>query len=291
METHLPEKIAVPPVINNAHDTKTSTPMTTSKHTKTRYILIAAFGVLCIGLTLLATYASKQLPGESLYAFKTSVVEETIAFTKLSAAQKIAYNTKRLETRMAELTALSRDQSSTTPDVLATVATLSDAHASAALSALAAAQKNPTAEHIDTLAALSTITKSEVTLADATSEFETITDSLENTDRNVNSFLKSSIGAFASSSPTDVVYAYIDAHIRAVSTESSQVAPGSTAAATIIRRISDTNEAITDGDMAEAINSIIKARQAIAIDGLLWDAERGPIEGMPIPSTEIPEGN
>jgi hypothetical protein len=69
------------------------------------------------------------------------------------------------------------------------------------------------------------------------------------------------------------------------------VAFGSTAQKTIARRAEDTADALRENNFKDALSYILKAQQAIIVDEFLFDAERGPIDGVPIEPGAMPEGS
>ncbi len=254
-----------------------------------------AVGALLLGVVLtLATLfflSQDSLPGQRLYGFKTGVAEEAVAFTKRDAAAKNEYAVSRIERRLSELKALAVDDGTSTPEALATVAALTDAHAALVLGTLESSASLSPEQKIDTLSTLSNVTRAQETLVDSAEELTPIRDATSGLEHTAAQALSASVENFASSSAPDAVRAYIGSQLSIVSGDISKVANGSRAQNITIQRISDANEAIADGNMTDALTYILRARQAIAVDSYLFEAERGPVDGQPVEVMEIPEGS
>lgn len=247
--------------------------------------------IVLIGFVILAKLAGPSLPGESLYSFKTNVAEKIIRSTKLSTAARVEYDNTLLEQRLQELVTIASDKASTSPELIASVASLANIHASDAVAALDANPSLRSEDRITYLANLNTIARAGEMLSDSTPELDTISDSLGDTEVILNDALKTAITGFISNNATDTVQSYIATNITTVSEHIGDVAPGSRAQQLAVRRISETKEAITDNKFSEALTAIIRAQQAISTDGYLFDSERGPVDGVAIEAGPIPEGN
>ena len=257
--------------------------------------VVLAVGALLLGVVLtLATLfflSQDSLPGQRLYGFKTGVAEEAVAFTKRDAAAKNEYAVSRIERRLSELKALAVDDGTSTPEALATVAALTDAHAALVLGTLESSASLSPEQKIDTLSTLSNVTRAQETLVDSAEELTPIRDATSGLEHTAAQALSASVENVASSSAPDAVRAYLGSQLSIVSGDISKVANGSRAQNITIQRISDANEAIADGNMTDALTYILRARQAIAVDSYLFEAERGPVDGQPVEVMEIPEGS
>ena len=274
---------------NNQNYTKNS------KRNHSKKIIIGVIGTLLtagILIFLTLSYLSqKSIPGQTLYGFKTNVAEKVILTTKLSTHSRVSYYTSLFEKRLQELAIIANDHSTTSPELIAQIATLTQQHAQDAISTL---EKNQTLDgetRITLLATIDTAARAIETLSDSFIELENINDAAGTTEDAINLTLNSSIDTFVTNNATDTIQSFIAANIADVGTHLSEVAPGSRAQNLVARRISDANEAIVDSKYADAITAIIRARQAIAVDGYLFDSERGPVDGVELEAGPVPEGN
>ncbi len=257
------------------------------------YLLFGVSGVVfLLVIAGLASFISgSSLPGEPLYAVKTQVVEGTILHTKLGADARATYDVTLLRKRLDELTTLKHDAATTSEESLAAVAKLIDRHTEDAVKALGNNEKLAPETRIDRASELLNITNAEEGLIDTTEEFASMKDSAEETQDKAAEYLKSAIDAFVQTSPPETVYTYLATQIQLVSEDMAKVAHGSTAERLALARTNDTKEAIMDAELGDALTSILKAREAIAADQYLFDAERGPVDGVQLEPTAIPEGS
>lgn len=268
-------------------------PLKSPRNSRTVYGIFALvfLFVLALSALILTNISKDSLPNELLYRFKTKVAEPVTTLSKRTTDARVAYSTTLLETRLLELKTLYNDNATSTPEVLAVIAQLSDSHSQDALFALTDNVVSGTEKQIDTLAKLSNILGAQNALVNSTDEFKPITDSIQKTRETINEALGLTIETFASSSPAETVFAYAGVQIQEVISGMENIAYGSTAQKLVMRRMSDAQESLADSKMADAINYLLKARQAIAIDAYLWDSERGPVDGIPIEPTEMPLGS
>lgn len=250
-------------------------------------VLVLAFGAFI----LLLTFSNSSKPTDALYDFKTNVAETFIRATKVSVDAKIAYDTMLLERRVVELNELSQDTSTSTEETVVNIARLFESRVTTVVATLDQDQNMTGEERIITLAHINTLARAQETIADSSAEFDAITDTLAATENSVNEALDAAINTFVDTNATDTIQQFIGTQISVISSEVVSVAAGSNAQNQVIRRISDTNEAIIDGEFVDAITYILKARQAIATDQYLYDSERGPIDGIQIEPGPIPEGS
>lgn len=275
----------IPPVIP-----KTTAPRTRFSFKSSWQLLLGGVAVVLLLVVLGIFFASKaSAPGTTLYPVKVYVAEKAIVLTKITTNARVTYETRRLEERLEELKALGTDSASSTPETLAFVSSLMEQHTSDAVSALAGTTAN--AKQLELLLKLVILTNAGDEVADTSEEFLSMRDSMGNARDTANDSLRTSIETFASTSPEQEVKELIGAQIEAVGNDIEKVAPGSTAQRLAVLRVNDALEAITDGNIADALRYILKAREVIAVDQYLWDGERGPVDGAPLPPAEIPEGN
>lgn len=250
--------------------------------------------LLVLGITsfiVLTNRAKDSLPGDSLYNFKTNISEELIARTKLTSTGKANYAVSRLEKRVRELQLLAADNATSSDDALNRIATLSQAHADTVTKYIIEDQSVSLEQKIDSLAGFAGITRAQETIIDDTVEFTPITETISRVESTANDALRSSIDTFASSSDPVTVAAYLEKQIAEVSNILPTVANGSRAQRLATRRINDATEAIADGALGEGIYYILKAKEAIAVDGYLYAAERGFVDGISEEAGPIPEGS
>lgn len=252
---------------------------------------IVGVAALLVAMVVFSYIASSSLPDGRLYSFKTNVVERIIGYTKIGVGSHASYNIILLEARLAELQTLSRDQATTSPDTLVGVARRIDSYTNDILASLNDSGAVGTTEHVDILLRLASVTNAEDTLIDDTDEFAPMKESIKVSRGAVTDTLKSAVQTFASSSSPEIVGEYIGSHIEAVIADIPKLAQGSRAQKLAIARVNDMNESMIDGNTADALIFILRARQAIAVDAYLFDAERGLTDTAPVVTTEVPEGN
>lgn len=252
-------------------------------------LIIVILGILSFGTVLYVARGAQ--PGEPLYTIKTTLTEPAFTLTKLSPTSRISYTTYLLERRIAELTTLAGDTGTSSPELLATVSSLIETHTTDIVDTI---ENNPNLDgvtKINFLAKADTVTRAAETLSDTTPELTTITDTLTSAENHVGDALTESIASFVTTNATDTIQSFITTQITAVGTEVVTTAPGSKAQSLVIRRISDAQESIADSKWVDAITYLLRARQAIAVDGYLFSAERGPVDGIEIEAVPVPEGN
>ncbi len=249
-----------------------------------------SIAIILVGFFALLRIAYNQVPGDSLYGLKTAT-EHLFGGIKLTNGSKADYNITLLESRLNELNRYALNISSSTPEKLTQIATQSDTHTKDTLNILAGDKSIDGETRITTLAKLDGVIRAQETLSDSVKEFAPITETIATNEKRVNDALKTAITDFVSQNATDTIESLIANRITDITSHISSIAPGSSAAKTVLDRVNDTNEAVTDHKYAEAILAIIRASQAIAIDGYLWNAERGPVSGVPVDNGPIPEGN
>ncbi len=265
----------------------------TRTHTLRTFLILAggALAAAIVLMLILMSLAQNSLPGETLYSFKTNVAEEVTALTKFNTTAKAAYATTRLEHRLTELKILAADNATSSPEHLSTVAALSAAHANTVMGAVGSSEALSPEEKITALANLLNIARAQETLTDEAVEFAPISEAINTLEGSADDTLREAVFTFASTSDAAVVSAFAQVHIADISEALPDLTQGSRAQTLTIRRVTDANEAIIDGDMADAIIYLLKAKEAIAVDRVLYDTERGFIEGQSKEAGEMPEGS
>jgi len=280
---------------NKSFDTKEPSILipehTTTRTTQKQLLVPVLAGILILIIIIGIGYQSlNSQPGTKFYPIKVNIVEPTLRFTKLTSDDRSSYDINRMKARLDELKTLARDNATATPETLSTMSNLIDSYTDDALEAVNSASLS-SENRINILGELTNISQAQETLARTFPEFETMRDSLETSQGKVTDTLESTIVTFASTSPIEDVNAFLARQIQEVGTAIAELAQGSSAQKQAIARINNANEDIIDGHFANAIIWIMRAKQAITVDGYLWDSERGPVDGEPITPTEIPEGS
>ncbi|MFM2374788.1 MAG: hypothetical protein RLZZ234_783 [Candidatus Parcubacteria bacterium] len=240
---------------------------------------VAALVVLLLVVILATlTYISRDtLPGEPLFNLKVNVLERGFAMTRLTKSAQASYGVTRMEKRLNELLVLQRDSASSTEETLRTIAGLSNEHAQGALAALTDSLLTPEAR-INALARVTTASKAEETLAQEFPEFAPVKDDFETLRQSLSDALKVSVESYASTTPIEEVKLFVAEHVQNVSRALPSVAQGSDAQRIAIRRVEIAQESIEKNELAVALLSLIKAEEAIAVDGYVWGSERGEEE-------------
>jgi hypothetical protein len=260
---------------------------------KKKTILLVALGVLMLAVSCFAAVAfiaKDTTPDQKLYEFKTSFVEKVIKATKLSDDSKLEYTNSLLEKRISELLTLFNDQSTSTPETLDRIASLTQQHTGDSVWMIENSNSLSPQEKILALASISNTTRAFESLTDESAEFESIADYSSDIQNISQDGLRNEIKKFASSSDPTVVSTFIGEQITIVGEELKTVAQNSRAEQLARTRIADAGEYISDTKLSDALYSLFRARQAIAIDRYLYASERG--EGVTdTPNNEVPEGS
>ncbi len=246
--------------------------------------------VLIIAAFSLYRIVYNQLPGDPLYGLKT-VTERLFGGMQLTSAGRVDHNITLLESRLNELNRYALGIGSSSPEQLTKIAEQSDNHTKDALNLIAADASLDIPARITLLTKIDSVVRAEETLGDSIKDFSPITDTIATNEKRVNDALRTAIGDFVTQSATDTIEQLIAEKITNLGKGIPSIAPGSSAAKTVAKRVTETNDALIDYDYKAAIIAIIRAEQAIAIDGYLWNAERGPVDGVPVDNGPIPEGN
>ena len=250
----------------------------------------AVIAALIIVVFVLYRMAYNQLPGDPLYGLKT-VVERMFGGIQLTSAGRVEHNITLLESRLNELNRYALGVGSSSPEQLTQIAEQSDNYTKDALNLIASDSALDSPARINVLARINSVVRAEETLGDSIKDFSPITDTVANNEKRVNDALRTAIGDFVTQNATDTIEQFIAEKISSLGTSIPSIAPGSSAAKAVAKRIGETNDALIDHSYKDAIIAIIRAEQSIAIDGYLWNAERGPVEGVPVDNGPIPEGN
>lgn len=246
--------------------------------------------LLCIGAFILIRSVQNELPGDRFYGLKTAS-ERMFGGIQLTNTGRVEHNISLLESRLNELNRYALGISTSTPDQLSKIAEQSDMTTKDALNLIAGDKSMDAATRITLLAKIDGVVRAQVTLGDSIKTFSPITDNIASNEKRANEALKTAITDFVSQNASDTIELFIAEKISSLGQSIKAIAPGSSAAKTVNDRVNDTKEALVDHNYKDAIIAIIHAEQAVAIDGYLFNAERGPVEGVPMDTGPIPEGN
>lgn len=253
------------------------------------------YGIIVILVITAATsvlfFAAKDsLPGEPLYRVKTEGIEQVQLFLKRSALSRATYNNTLLETRLKELQDLSEGEKTVSNEALTQIVSRATVHVN---DTVVVVEKSSLSfeEKIHLLVPLTDITRTMEVLVDENKELSSIETTLGDNDKVANDALENTLTVFVEAGPVERVFKVIQDETQVLAEKSKTVAFGSTAQKTIARRAEDIADALIESDFKNALSYILKAQQAIVVDEYLFDAERGPIDGVQIEPVVIPEGS
>ncbi len=262
-----------------------------SKKTVARIALIAGL-LLALLMSVVGYLSTRAMPGDALYGFKTSIVEQVTNATKLTPEARAKEATDLLTVRLRELQALAADNASSSPETLAALADLTTRHANQLTDAIATAESLDTERRITTLAEGSATLRAIEVLIEDTPEFASIRKQVSEGEGRAEDTLRGIVTAYATTGDSNTVSIFIGNRIVGVGEGLETVAAGSRAQQIAFRRVAETNEAIAQGDLGNALFFIIKAEEAMLVDRLLYDTERGIGDNLPTADpSQIPEGS
>lgn len=211
-------------------------------------------------------YASQDsLPGEPLYAMKVHVVEEMVAFSKMDPSEHIAYDISLMETRLAELQILAVQKEIPESDDLEVISDQIDEHIDDIAENLSTAD-NSTMTHeekIDILAKLSSVSKAQSKVTRNEARFVNISNTVSDSHESTTDALESAVDDFVEEESIEAVGEYLSDQITEVGEQVSASTTNEGTRDSARRHLYDVDEALVDGDTAEAIVSILEAQQEI----------------------------
>lgn len=250
-----------------------------------RHILIA-FVVILVLLLGVSLVSYRALPGESLYGFKTRIVEPTAHVVRFTPRMQASHSIDVLERRLKELEALQNDSATSTPETLGNFAWLVQREVDRANSALL--RSGSPEKALDLHLKILSTADAHQTIVRSSEEFWSVEETIEDARGNAYRGLETTARNFASTS-AEAAGSYLGDQLRVLEAELGSVASGSDAETRATARLSDAQDAIAQGDLGDAIVFVLRARQAIAVDQYLFDSERGPQRGV-TPETPTTEG-
>ena len=273
----------------NEQSPSVSGTMTTALKSRSLSRLFGAGGIVLFFLVGAVAYmAQESMPGDPLYGVKTRITEPSVALLKVSTESRIAYRKTLMERRLHELGTLSHDNATTSEETLGVVSARIGAHTTDTLSLLADSKLSSESK-IQILTSVAGLSAAQDQLVRNTEEFTSMRDAVGAQRKEVGDALDQSIEAFVAEAPQESVQAHLAAHIESVSQKVAMIAPGSEAHARVRARMADAHESLLDGDTAAALDAVLRAESAIAVDGYLWGSERGEGE-IPPPAPVTTEG-
>jgi hypothetical protein len=248
-------------------------------------------GIAAVAFISLAFIANRSTPDQKLYKFKTNVVEKVIRATKLSDSSKLEYTTTLLENRVAELLVLYSDQSTSSPETLDRIASLTQQHTGDSVWMIEHSNSLSPQEKILALASITNTTRAFETLTDDAAEFEPIKDYSNDIQNIGQDSLKREVENFASTSDATAISTFTGEQIAEVGEELKTVVQNSRAQQLALTRLDEAGEYITEAKFANAIYALMRARQAIAVDRYLYANERGEGAAETYDPGEVPAGS
>jgi DNA-directed RNA polymerase subunit F/uncharacterized protein YejL (UPF0352 family) len=252
-------------------------------------LLLVTFTVA--GFLALNQIAKESLPGSQLYTFKTKVAEEVLERTKMSTEAKLAYEQRRFESRLNDFITLNGDSSTSSHEVTSNVAWLAEKHANAIIDTVTSNSDIRTVKKVEMLSGLATHARAMEILTDDSKEFKTIADQVSQVEGKVSDSLSTEIEKFVTEDDEVAIGEFFSAQIQYVATNAQSLAFGSTAQNLVLKRVADAQDAVVSKNMTEALTYILRAREAILIDGYLQDGERAPENGILPEPQAMPEGS
>lgn len=230
-----------------------------------------SFATLLIVFVGTAYASQDSIPGETLYAMKVHVFEEMIALTKVTPQDRVAYDTTLMEARLDELQVLTLQEEVPQSEDLVTVAEQISEHVTHITYTLETA-KTSTMSHEEKIQALAKVSgvaraQSKVTQKETrlTAISETVTDSQES----ATDALSSAVEGFIEEESAEVVGDYLHGQITEVGERVNANTTRDATRDSAERHLYDVNEALIDGDTAEALISILEAQEVISVDTYL----------------------
>lgn len=242
--------------------------------------------VLILAVVALAFIARETMPDDALYTLKVNVYEPAVMTTKMSDRARLDYGVKLLGTRFDELLSLRDNNIATAENVAPLIARA--AETTSVLYETMSDDSLTNEERLDTLFAATVQMKAMETITQETEQLTHAQDAFGKLLGDVSDNLTENVTVYATSTNLDRVKQYIGTHIDAVSALLPQVANGSAAQKQALARIEVMQEEVETGNFAKAIIAILRAEEALTVDGMVWGSERGesPVTAPAATTTE-----
>lgn len=213
-------------------------------------------------------YASKDsLPGEPLYAMKVGVFEEMVSFTKFGTADQILYELELMEERLKELQFVSKNPDSLAlEDVVGFVDQISEHIDDISSEVAVISEEVSHQDRVDTLSKLSGITKAQAKLIKESEVLEGGETYISDVEEAAFENLKDAVGDFTSTASTEDVNQYLSEQIDQVSEVITETSVEDEVRDSAEQHLNDLDEALIDGDVAEALVSVLEAKQELELE-------------------------
>lgn len=213
-------------------------------------------------------YASKDsLPGEPLYAMKVGVFEEMVSFTKFGTEDQVLYELELMEERLKELQFVSKNPDSlASEDVVGFVDQISEHIDDISSEVAVISEEVSHQDRVDTLSKLSGITKAQAKLIKESEVLEGGETYISDVEEAAFENLKDAVGDFTSTAPTEDVNQYLSEQIDQVSEVITETSVEDEVRDSAEQHLNDLDEALIDGDVAEALVSVLEAKQELELE-------------------------
>ncbi len=224
-----------------------------------------SFASLLVVFMGTAYTSQDSLPGEPLYVMKVHVVEEMIALTKTRPEEQVAYDIELMEHRLMEIKEIVNQDTVVTSEDLLTLTDQIDEHVTDVTATLEAATSDhiPNGEKIRVLAKLSGVTKAQAKVAQGEPDLAEVAETIKETQESTTDVMATTIDEFVEDESALVVNEYLSDQITDVGEYVNASTTDESSRDSAERHLYDVEEALVDGDTAEAIVSILEAQQEI----------------------------
>lgn len=221
-------------------------------------------------------YASQDsLPGETLYTMKVHVVEEMVAFTKITADERVAYDIRLMENRLHEIKEVAK-QGVTTPHVdMAVFTDQIEEHVRDVTTVLAEAESEHITheDRINVFAKLSGVTQAQARIAKGAPELEEVSQVLEETQEFTAQAMTAAVDDFIEDESAEVVNEYLSDQITDVGEYVNASTTNELLRDTAERHLYNVDEALSEGDITEAIVSILQAQEVATVEEYIEESD------------------
>jgi hypothetical protein len=234
-----------------------------------------AFASCAFVFTTTLFASQNSLPGEALYLVKVHVTEEVIGFTKFSPEDKIAYDISLMEERLNELKILSVEKRILDTDDIGNIERRIDEHIDD-IEDIFNTTSGVSLARIKRLEALNTMTsiaKAQEMIAENDIGLASLEDHLEESRRESVSLLQKSTTEFTKTEPIEEVSEYLSERILDVGEKIHSTQHGESVLTETQKHLNDSEEALIEGDVVEAIVSVLEAQQTMLIEEYLSISE------------------
>lgn len=210
--------------------------------------------------------AQDSLPGESLYLMKVHVVEEMIALTMIDPAERAAYNLTLMEARLNDLKILGAQNESPAPETVAVVANQIDEHVTDLTNTLWSADVSEVAhqEKLEVLSKAATIVRAQTKVAEQANKLAVATGTLADVNDDTVDAIAATVDAFAKAESPAVVNDYLSEQMNAVGDDMEMHLVDVVTQERVEQHLQDVSESLIEGDVSEAIVSVLEAQQEIS---------------------------